>query len=154
MKEGFTMKFTTINELQNFDFHDANINGIRFSLDNLILHLDNVKILPTNTTNRDIRTMRTNNLFLTLEKASIIKFINEGYKIYDPNGKLMSTVEDSPISEENYKKAFEDLASCTINNIEQNDNIYTISIDTEDHTYLLCVKCQRNLEDWDKYFNL
>ena len=43
------MKFTTINELQNFDFHDANINGIRFSLDNLILHLDNVKILPTNT---------------------------------------------------------------------------------------------------------
>lgn len=66
----------------------------------------------------------------------------------------MSTVEDSPISEENYKKAFEDLASCTINNIEQNDNIYTISIDTEDHTYLLCVKCQRNLEDWDKYFNL
>ncbi|SER96626.1 hypothetical protein [Lachnobacterium bovis] len=148
------MKFTTENELQNFDFKDAYISDIRFSLDNFMLYLDNVKILPSNSTNRDIRTMRTNNLILTLEKATITSFINEGYKVYNADGKLLKTVNDSPIPEENYKQAVNELISCTINNIEQTDDKYTISIDTEDHTYLLTLTSQRNLEDWNKYFNL
>ncbi|WP_022748988.1 hypothetical protein [Lachnobacterium bovis] len=148
------MKFTTENELQNFDFKDAYISDIRFSLDNFMLYLDNVKILPSNSTNRDIRTMRTNNLILTLEKATITSFINEGYKVYNADGKLLKTVNDSLIPEENYKQAVNELISCTINNIEQTDDKYTISIDTEDHTYLLTLTSQRNLEDWNKYFNL
>ncbi|WP_029066874.1 hypothetical protein [Lachnobacterium bovis] len=148
------MKFTTENELQNFDFKDAYISDIRFSLDNFMLYLDNVKILPSNSTNRDIRTMRTNNLILTLEKATITSFINEGYKVYNADGKLLKTVNDSPIPKENYKQAVNELISCTINNIEQTDDKYTISIDTEDHTYLLTLTSQRNLEDWNKYFNL
>ena len=82
------MKYKTTNDLAGFDFTEAYIGEIRAMSDTFTIGLDNVKILPENTKNRDIRKMRTNELVLKIRDAKIVDFVEEGYKVYDANGNL------------------------------------------------------------------
>ena len=52
------MKFHTENETETFDFHEAYVEELRFGAGVFYMLLDNVKILETNSCNRDVRTMR------------------------------------------------------------------------------------------------
>ena len=63
-------------------------------------------ILPENSCNRDIRKMRTNELVFSIENASIVTLIEEGYKIYNADGVLMSEDEDKVLDESSYKEVF------------------------------------------------
>ncbi len=145
------MKYHTENELQHFKFEGAYlaetcaVNGI------FELILDNVKILPQNSCNRDIREMRTNELKLKIREPHIEALIEEGYKVYDADGNLKEQKEDVSIAPENYAAKLKELCGCEIYSIEQQENIYTISIDTEDHTFLLRVSGSADTEEWDRF---
>ena len=118
------------------------------------MYLDNVKILPDNSHNRDIRIMRANELEFSISNATINQFVEEGYKVYDADGKLTSTVNDREISSEEYKEEFDKLSECTLYSITKKDGIYKIEIDTVDHTYALIVSGENDSVKWDRFLNL
>lgn len=148
------MKYKTTNELSHFRFSESYIAEIRSMSNSFSMILDNVKILPENSCNRDIREMRTNQLLYSIQNASIMAFIEEGYNIYDADGKLQRQEHDRPLEEKEYAEAYKRLAGCCIYDIEKDGDIYTISIDTEDHTFLIQVNGSGDMEEWDRFLNL
>ena len=65
-------KYNAVNELNHFDFAEAVVGDIQLLGKMFHIVIDNVKILPENSFNRDIRTMRTNGMLFKIEGAEII----------------------------------------------------------------------------------
>ena len=147
------MKYYTENELQDFRFEGAYIaetcavNGI------FEMILDNVTILPQNSCNRDIREMRANELKLKIREPEITAFVEEGYKVYDADGNLKEKKEDILIAAEDQAAKLKELEGCEIYSIEQEKGVYTVSIDTEDHTFMIKVSGSADAEEWDRFLS-
>lgn len=103
------MSFHTTNELGHFRFQGAYLGEIQLTPGSFVLYLDNVIILPDNSTNRDIREMRCNNLELRIADGRLLRCIEEGYKEYDADGNLMAQYEDTVVAPESYKDTFQHL---------------------------------------------
>lgn len=148
------MKYTTTDELEHFDFKESYIFEIQSFGESFSIILDSVTILPENSCNRDIRKMRANQLMLRIRDAHIQAFVEEGYKIYSADGKLMRNEEDRPIATDAYATSFKELSGCMIDSIEKKDGAYEFSIYAEDHTFLIRVSGSGDLEEWDRFLNL
>lgn len=148
------MKYKTTDEFMHFEFKEAYIVDLRACDGMFSMILDNVKILPENSCNRDIRKMRTNQLEFRIREAVILNLTEEGYQVYDANGKLSRREEDRQVMPEQFPETFAELCGCMIYAIEKKDDVYEISIDTEDHTYLLRVKGSGDTQEWDRFMNL
>ena len=149
------MKYTTTNEFDHFDFLEVHVNDIMFANGVFKIGLDDVKILPENSCNRDIRKMRTNGLILSLSDAEILSFVEEGYRIYDADGNLKKTEDDVAVDEQEYKTVFEYFTDAYAYNIEKKDDEYTFVIDgTNERTYSIIVKASGDAQEWDKFLNL
>lgn len=148
------MSYKTTNELSHFDFEDACIFEMRVGAGTFSLLSDNVKILPDNSCNRDIRMMRTNQLCLKISDAVIDAFVEEGYKVYDANGRLIREENDHLIEASDYARFFSELEGCSIDAIVKNDSRYEIFIRTEDHTFFLAVTGTADTEEWERFLNV
>lgn len=148
------MKYRTTDELGHFNFEEACIAEIRTMGERFLMALDNVKILPENSCNRDIRIMRTNGLELRIEGMKSLTVVEEGYQVYDADGNLLRKEEDRTVLAEEYRETFEELAGCMLYSIEKKDEEYIFSIDTEDHTFLIRVTGKEDIEEWDRFLNL
>ena len=147
------MKYHTINELRNFNFKEAYIAQICAVSGMFEIVFDNVTILPENSCNRDIREMRANEFVLKISDPVIEAFVEEGYKVYDANGNLKKKNEDVVILPENYADKFKELEGCEVYSVEKKKGCYIISVDTEDHTFLLRVSGSGDTEEWDRFLN-
>lgn len=150
------MSFHTTNELYHFNFKEAYVGEMQQLPGSFHAYLDNVIILPENSTNRDIREMRCNDLKLKISDGEIIRFIEEGYNVYDANGTLTSQHEDRVVDASEYNtilKSFSETET-TIYSIEKEKNLYSFSIDGEEHTYLVEVSGTTDTEEWERYLNL
>ena len=121
------MKYYTENELQNFRFEGAYIAETCAVNGIFEMILDNVTILPQNSCNRDIREMRANELKLKIREPEI-------------------TAEDQAAK-------LKELEGCEIYSIEQEKGVYTVSIDTEDHTFMIKVSGSADAEEWDRFLS-
>ena len=149
------MKYTTTNEFEHFDFLEVHVNDIMFANGVFKIGLDDVKILPENSCNRDIRKMRTNGLILSLSDAEILSFVEEGYRIYDADGNLKKTEDDVAVDEQEYKTVFEYFTDAYAYNIEKKDDEYTFVIDgTNERTYTIIVQGSGDVEEWDKFLQI
>lgn len=63
-------RFQTKDELEHFDFEDAVLEEVECACGRVKVMIDNVKILPDNSMNRDIRTMRANQMEITFVEGS------------------------------------------------------------------------------------
>ena len=147
------MKFHTINEMEHFCFKKAYIAQICAVNGMFEIVFDNVTILPANSCNRDIREMRANELVLKISEPKIEALVEEGYKVYDANGNLKQKNEDITIAPEAYADKFKELEGSEVYSIEQENGNYVISIDTEDHTFLLRVSGSGDTQEWDRFLN-
>ena len=149
------MKYTTTNEFEHFDFLEVHVNDIMFANGVFKIGLDDVKILPENSCNRDIRKMRTNGLILSLSDAEILSFVEEGYRIYDADGNLMREDEDTAIEEADYTETMNYFLDGYAFVIEKSsDNEYIFVIDgTDEHTYNVVVTADGDSEEWDRFMN-
>lgn len=152
--EEVELKYITTNEIEHFEFREAFIEDIMQMKGYFYMELDNVKILPENSCNRDIREMRANQLVFQITDGRITSFVEEGYKVFDADGKLTRQQDDIMIQEEAYQDRLNELKECYLYSIEKNQNQYRISIDTEDHTYFLTVEGTEDVEKWDRFLNL
>lgn len=148
------MNYRTTDELEHFNFADAYIGDVQVTSGFLHIFLDNVTILPENSCNRDIREMRANQLLLKIEGASIEAVVEEGYKVYDANGKLMKTCEDVKVEEKDYLSVVKSFADGVIYSLEKKEGEYRFIIDgADEHTYLLRVSGTKDVEEWDRFLN-
>ena len=145
------MKYCTRNELANFVWKDSFIGEVQVTNGMFHLGLDNVTILPENSTNRDIREMRANELLFTIENANILTLIEEGYKVYDADGNLQNAFLDKEVEKDKILEVLHTFAGGNIYSLKQDGNLYVFEIDANDHTYVLNVEGTGNVEEWDRY---
>lgn len=152
------MKYTTENEFENFDFHETYIKDLEPGNNYFHIWLDNVKILPENSKNRDIRMMRANNLMFSIQEASILSIIHEGVKIYDADGNSKGERPDEPVVPEKYTEIWPLFLEGCIYSMEKEKNeagLYTLIVDTsEGETYEIKIAGSGEKESWDKFLNM
>ena len=133
-------KYSTINEVNHFEFGEAVVGDIQLTERMFHLVLDNVKICPENSCNRDIRMMRTNELLFKISDAEIISLVEEGYNEYDADGNLKHTYPDEEVEKAKYDEVAQVLLEGTIYELTLQSGVYTFIIDgTNDRTYALKV---------------
>lgn len=151
------MKYRTINEWEHFEFTDAYLSDMQKINGCFQMTLDNVGICPENSKNRDIRKMRTNGLLLRIPDGTVESLTEEGYQVYNADGKLLHQYEDREIPPENWNellKSFTD-GECSLYQAEKTENTYTFIIDaSNDRTYVLRVLGTQDIEEWDRFLNL
>lgn len=147
------MGYRTVDEFDGFDFKDAHITLMERRNGHFIAVLDDVKILPSNSCNRDIREMRTNELVLKLNDAVVEEFILEGCKIYDADGVLQETREDTAVESSEYDKTLKEMEDRYIYEITKENDIYTIYIDGDEDSYMIKVKASHDTQEWEKFMS-
>ena len=148
-------KYNTMNEFAHFDFSEAVIGDIQLAEGMFRAVIDNVKILPENSCNRDIRTMRTNELLLKLDDAKLVTLVEEGYREYDAAGNLKNTYEDIVVNPDQYKQKEEVLVEGTIYELQLADGVYSFVIDgTDERTYTLKVAADGDEESWNRFLEV
>lgn len=155
------MKYTTTNEFNQFEFEEAHISDIQIVEGRFYMLLDNVKILPDNSCNRDIRKMRANELFFKVTNGTMTSLIEEGYKLYDANGKLTREIEDREVIASEYKEITDEFIDGMVYEVEKtiledkNQVQYRFVIDAaNERTYTMIVLGDGDLEEWDRFLNL
>lgn len=148
-------KYNTINEINHFEFGEAVVGDIQMADGMFHIVLDNVKIKPENSRNRDIRTMRANGLFLKLGEAEIVALVKEGYREFDADGNLKHVYEDVTVEKEQYGQTTEVLIEGTVYELKLEKGVYCFVIDaTNDRTYLLKVAACGDEEYWNRFLEV
>lgn len=159
------MKYMTANEWERFEFADAYLTDIQKTNGYFQITLDNVTILPENSCNRDIRKMRANGFCLKIQDGKTESLIEEGYKVYNADGKLINQYEDRVLTSEEYNDTLKALADGessiytaqkdSIEKIEtsmKTESIYQITIDgSNERTYVLTIRGTKDIEAWDRF---
>lgn len=146
--------YKTTNELNHFQFEEAYVDEIRMNLDTFVLTLENVKILPENSCNRDIRLMRTNGIEVKIPEATIESVVEEGYRRFDPDGKLIETVDDKIIEPAEYTNLFKSFEGSQIYSLEKKEDKYLILVDAPEHIYDITVTGGDDIEEWERFINV
>ena len=133
-------KYSTINEVNHFEFGEAVVGDIQLTERMFHLVLDNVKICPENSCNRDIRMMRTNELL---------------FKISDADGNLKHTYPDEEVEKAKYDEVAQVLLEGTIYELTLQSGVYTFIIDgTNDRTYALKVTGSGDTQEWNRFLEV
>lgn len=153
------MSYQTTNEMNHFEFHEAQVGNIQVTEGMFHLVLDNVRILPENSCNRDIRTMRCNELLFKIENPTIREVVEEGYKLYDANGSLKQSLDDTLVEPGQYTRVWEVILEGEVYSAEKQecDGVctYLFVIDgTNERTYTIQVEGTGETEEWERFLNL
>jgi hypothetical protein len=149
------MGFQTTNEFEHFAFEETHIGNIQVMDGVFHILLDNVKILPENTCNRDIRKMRCNEMELRIEQPQIIEVIREGYALYDADGNPKENVEDEVLLPKDYPGVWEVFLDADVYEITRQEQTYTFVVDaTDERTYTVRVRGSADVESWERFLNL
>ncbi len=149
------MNYKTIDEIANFNFSETYIEDLQITSGFFHMILDDVKIKPENSCNRDIREMRANNLFFKIEDAVIESLVEEGYKVYDANGNLREAFEDVVVAEKERLNVMKEFADGNLYSLEKQGNKYIFTIDApNERTYSLTVSGSHDVEEWDRFLNV
>jgi hypothetical protein len=79
----------------------------------------------------------------------------EGYKIYDADGKFQEETADRIVDAAQYSDVFAAFTDGYAFSIEKQENTYVFVVDaTDEHTYELRVLGSGDVQEWDKFLNL
>ncbi len=148
------MGYRTKDELEHFDFKEAQINEIREENGHLYLELGYVTILGSNSCNRDIRAMGTNALTLQLYQVWEKRLVREGYRHFDADGNLKEQQEDEAIPGEEISGLYQELAGSVIFQLDRSGELYRFLLDGEERTYTFEVRAKHDIEEWERFMNI
>lgn len=148
------MGYETRDELKGFRFDKAQVGDIRVMNGVFHIVLDNVMILPENSCNRDIRMMRCNELLLTIESPEIMEVVEEGYKLYDADGRLREEIPDRVVEADGYTGVWEQLPGGNVYSIDLDDNYKLVIDGVNERTYGITLKGTADTESWERFLNI
>jgi len=163
------MSFISSDELEKFSFEDCQIVDVKFDENNLVFTLEALIVKNNNSQNANYTDSYADTSKLTLKNIKVSSIIEEGYRNYDANDKLVSEVPDKDIAASEYEKlilGFKEQYLCAMECEEKTKEhfIYTIEVDTGVlneagltdpylPTYLLKVEFTNATVEWDRYLN-
>ncbi|MCR5525910.1 MAG: hypothetical protein K6F39_00820 [Lachnospiraceae bacterium] len=148
------MAFKTENELKNFDFNDSTLIEVQKGLSTWKLIISDVHILPDNSANRDIRTMRTNDLELSFTDGELKQVVEEGYTLLDVNERPYKEVPDKLVDEADYEEVFKKLQETRVDSVNSVEGGYKVVVRDEDHTWRMEFSGTGDVEKWERFMNL
>lgn len=106
------MKYTAINELKEFQFHDAQIIEMKRMEHNMIWNVSSINALTTNTQNDYPKDMCVKDAVMVFEDPYIEKLEFGAYKLYDSNHKLIESSQAVVAKPEEYDEILTGSTSC------------------------------------------
>ena len=113
------MKYVAIDELSNFQFHDAVIESIYFQDKQMIWVANSVNATTTNTQNEFTEDMCIENAKIIFENVHIESIIWSAYTIHDSNGSLIESKKDMPANSNEYTKILREVVGNFIYGMEK-----------------------------------
>lgn len=156
------MKFKSVDELENFNFQDAQIEKIEKQENGLALTLEAVIVKAKNSQNANFTDSYAGTLLMRLENGNIQKAVKEGYKYYNANDELIEEVADTPLSEEEIDELIiksKGYYLFDVVKVEDDQNttghfLYLFGIDADEETsYWFQIEFDKSIVEWDRYMN-
>lgn len=156
------MNYKSVDELENFCFQDAQIQGIEYKEDALCFVLDAVIVKAKNSQNTNFTDSYAGTLTMRLMGANLQKAIKEGYKYYDANDNLIEEIPDTALSVLETDALLKRSAGYylfDVVEVEKTQNttghfLYLFGIDEDDETsYWLQIEFEKSILEWDRYMN-
>ncbi len=148
------MKFQSVNEMNHFDFTEAVLQKCEREMNRVVITLDNVKILPEHSLNRDIVTKRTNDFVLTFHNVAEWKLVEEGYTLYDAELRPYKKVEDRVVDEKDIAYDLSLMEECYVDEVVDDGEVCTLTWVVADHTWSLTLHYKQNKQEWDRWISL
>ena len=147
------MRFITKNELNGFVFEESVLQSAVMQNGYIYIILDNVKIKPENSKNRDIITKRTNDLKVTIPTTTW-RLFEEGYQLFDADLNPIETVEDREVAPDDIEHDLSLFSGCFVDEFRKEEDKYVLSFLVEDHTWRLEADGKEDTEAWDRFLNI
>lgn len=96
------MKYQSVNELDAFAFHDAFINDLDFSTDNMVWRISDLNATVNNSQNNGDTDLCISSARMTLQNAKISEIKFSGYSIYNDKNELLEKVDERIADEAEY----------------------------------------------------
>ncbi len=156
------MRFQAINELEHFNFQDAQIKQFSVSEGMISFELDAVIVKAQNSQNANYTDSYAGTLAMRLLGGKIQKAVKEGYKYYDANDVLVEEIPDEELSEDAMKqliKASKDYYLFDVVKVDDDQNttghyLYLFGLDADEETsYWFQIEFEKSILEWDRYMN-
>lgn len=153
------MKYIAINELNHFNFHDAELQKITFYNGNMIWQLSAVNATIQNSQNSFDEDMCISEAEIIFENFNINKIVFGAYKVYDSNKVIIESVEEKIANPNEYTDILNKTLGnyCYIFNMEELPMIegekYQVcfNIDGGVGNYDLTITFSKSIVQWDEY---
>ena len=162
------MSFKSVDEIYNFDFQDAVISKFKIGNEGINIELESLIVEPENSQNENYTKSYAATTTVRLVDGKILSGIKEGYKRYDANNKLIESVDDVYIDDEQIKLIMKSSNGAYLFAMDANPESeegrfsYNISIEfpsqeeydlTGGVIYEIKVSFSKAVFEWDKYMN-
>lgn len=153
------MTFIAMNELDCFQFHDAEIEEIKFTDGKMLWTVSCINAMTTNSQNNNPKDMCVKHAVMTFDNVTIEKLKFSAYKVYDSNQNLVKSVEATLAKPDKYGEILSESTSryCYIYDIEEllkvDDEQYRACFyigDGADY-YYLTFTFSKSIVAWDEY---
>lgn len=153
------MAYQSTNELDCFQFHDAQIKKIELTDINMIWLVSAINAMTTNSQNNNKKDMCVSEATITFENPTIEKIEYGAYKVYDSNRTLIKSVDAKTEKPEEYANILEESTNsfCYIYSmdkyIKQADNTYRacFNIDGDAGSFYITFTFSKAVVEWNEY---
>jgi len=148
------MKYKSINELDAFSFHDAEINEATLSETEMIWSVSDINATTKNTQNDNSKDMRIENAVMKFENVSIKSLVFSASKTYGPDKKLIKSVEAMPAEPEKYAEILSKTGFIFgVDEYRQKpDNTYSVRFNIDGtEIYNLTFSFSKSIIEWDEF---
>lgn len=153
------MEFVSINELDCFQFHDAEITEIKLINNRMLWKVSAINTMMTNTQNNNLKNMCIESALMTFEDILIEKLEFWAYKTYDSSNNLIKSVAATCAMPEEYEEILSKSTSsyCYIYSMNELLNIadkkYRVSFDIDGGAgdYCLTFTFSRSTVEWNNF---
>ncbi len=153
------MNYKAIDELNNFNFHDAQLHHIDYHDGSMVWKLSSVNVTSQNSQNNFDKDMCIKDASIVFENIHIEKIVFSAYKTYDANNILIKS-EDAIIANPN---DYSDILKNTFNsycyilsmellpNILEKKHFVSFNIDGGAGNYDLTLSFSKSIVQWNEY---
>lgn len=154
------MKFKSINEFDTFQFKDAVIQSLKITEKQMILEVEGAVIKSNNSNNTRFEDMFCVLLNMQLDQFKLQRFVEQGYKRYDMEGRLTDEVPDRILDDAEQKAVLSSVQGVYLFRLERSQNqdgyelIFDIESDNDEEftkTYEIDFDFENSVAEWDRF---
>lgn len=153
------MKYISIDELNYFDFHDAQLQKIDIDCDSLRWRLSSLNATTQNSQNSFNEDMCIKEAEVIFEHFNIEEIVFEAYKVYDSDNNLIESVEAIAANPNEYDNIFKKTLDsyCYIysmeelSKLEDKKNMVCFNIDGGAGDYYITLSFYKSIVQWNEY---